>query len=169
MITCLTCSSCQPTFYALILDKLQYSNPHWSLNFDRNSFKLHRVLHYNNWNNNQVKTECFSHPVGQKSILKIVKLAKMANFSVESGSSFIRPLKECEWYTNINFHEILLRTKFLVKFLRIWTTWTSFTGIWILKKWQIWSIFQKYAHVLDRCGQTKNVIEKKLAAPPRHR
>ena len=44
---------------------------------------------------------------------------KMGNFSVEfgseSGSIFIRPLKEYEWYTNINFEEILLKTHSLVK------------------------------------------------------
>ena len=72
------------------------------------------MLQYYNWTDEQVKTECLSLPVWQKSILRIVKLAKMANFSVESGSesgsSFIRPLKESECYTNINFHEILLKT-----------------------------------------------------------
>ena len=68
----------------------------------KNSFKLHRVLPYNNWSDNWAKTECFSHPVRQISILKIVKLAKIANFSVESGSesgsSIIRSLKESEYY-----------------------------------------------------------------------
>ena len=48
------------------------------------------------------------------------KIGKMANFSVESGSesgsSFIRPLKESECYTNINLNEILLKTHYLVKF-----------------------------------------------------
>ncbi len=48
------------------------------------------------------------------------KLAKMANFSVvpgsEYGSSLIRPIKECEWYANINFHEILLKTHCVLKF-----------------------------------------------------
>ena len=56
------------------------------------------MLQYNCWTDNQVKTECFSDPVGQSSILKIVKLATMANFSVksgsESGSSLIGPLQE---------------------------------------------------------------------------
>ena len=169
MITCLTCSFGQSIFNVLNLDKLEYSNPLWSGNFDRDSITLNKVLQYYNWTDNQVKTECLSPPVRQKSILKIVKLTKIANFSIESwsesGSSFIRPLKKCEWYTNINFHEILLITHSLLKFLRIWTNWTSFTGIWILKKWQIWSIFQKYAHVPDRCGPTKNVIEKKTSCP----
>ena len=67
---------------------------------------------------NRVKTKCFSQPVGKKSILKIVKLAKMAYLSVESGSetgsSFIRPLKESKYYTEIKFHEILLKTHCLV-------------------------------------------------------
>ena len=53
------------------------------------------MLQYDNLTDNQVKTEYFSHPVGQKLILKIVKLAKMINFSVESGSesgsSFVGP------------------------------------------------------------------------------
>ena len=52
------------------------------------------------WTDNQAKTECLGPLVRQKSIWKIVKFAKIANFSVESGSesgsSFIRPLKECE-------------------------------------------------------------------------
>ena len=69
------------------------------------------------------KQNVFSHPNKQKSILKIVKLAKMANFSVkscsESGSSFKGPIQESECYTNINFHEILLKTHCLVKFERI--------------------------------------------------
>ena len=120
LITCVTSSSGQSIVYALISDKLHYSNPFWSVNFDRDSFKLHKVLHYYKWTDNQVKTECLSPPVRQKSILKIVKLAKMANFSVESGSesgsSFIRPLKECEWYTNINFYINLLKLHSLVKF-----------------------------------------------------
>ena len=67
------------------------------------------MLQYDNLTDNQVKTEYFSHPVGQKLILKILKLAKMANFSVESGpesgSSFIGPLLESECYRNVNFHE----------------------------------------------------------------
>ena len=107
-------------FYVLILDKLKYSNPLRSLNFDRNSLKLHRVLQYNNLSGNIVKIECFSHAVGQKSILKIVELAKCPFFSIESGSesgySFIRPLKEIECYKNINFNEILFQTHCLVKF-----------------------------------------------------
>ena len=78
------------------------------------------MLQYYNWTDNQVKIECFSHPVGQKSILDIVKLAKTANFSVEScsesGSSFIRPLTKSECNTNINFHEMLPKTKCRVKF-----------------------------------------------------
>ena len=65
---------------ALIIDKLQYSNPLRSPIFDRNSFNLHRVLQYNNWTENRVKTECFSTPDRQKLILKIVKLAKLAIF-----------------------------------------------------------------------------------------
>ena len=44
----------------------------------------------------------------------------MANFSdecsFESGFSFICSLKENECYTNINFHEILLKTLCAVKF-----------------------------------------------------
>ena len=67
------------------------------------------MLQCNNWTDNQVKTELCSHPVWQKSILKIIKLAKMANFSVESGSesgsNFIGPFQESESYTNINFHK----------------------------------------------------------------
>ena len=106
--------------HALILDKLQYSNPLWSVNFDRDSIKLHKVLQYYNWTDNQVKAECLSPPVRQKSILRIVKFSKMANFSVESdsesGSSFKRPLKECEWYININFYIILLKPYSLLKF-----------------------------------------------------
>ena len=55
------------------------------------------------------KQNVFSHPVGQKSILKISKLAKMANFSVESGSEsdscFIGPLQDSECHRNISFHE----------------------------------------------------------------
>ena len=81
------------------------------------------MLQYDNLTDNQVKTEYFSHPVGQKLILKIVKLAKMINFSVESGSesgsSFVGPIREKTCYTNINFHEILLKTHCVVKFERI--------------------------------------------------
>ena len=55
------------------------------------------MLQYDNWTDNQVKTEYFSHPIGQKSILEIVKLAKMINFSVKSGSksgsSFVGPIR----------------------------------------------------------------------------
>ena len=58
------------------------------------------MLQYYKWSDNQVKTECFGPPMRKKSNLEIVKLAKVANFSVESdsesGSSFIRPLKESE-------------------------------------------------------------------------
>ena len=78
------------------------------------------MLQFYNWTDNQVKTEYLSPPVGQKSILKIIKFAKIANFVVESGSesvsSFIRPLKEWECCTNINLHEILLKTYCFVKF-----------------------------------------------------
>ena len=78
------------------------------------------MLQYDNWTDKQGKTECFRQPVGHKSILKIIKLAKMAYFSVESGSesgsSFIRPVKESECYTDMKFHEILLKTHCLVKF-----------------------------------------------------
>ena len=56
--------------------------PFGSVNFDRDSFKLHEVLQYNNLTYNQVKLECFSLPIGQKSILKIVKLAIFAYISV---------------------------------------------------------------------------------------
>ena len=28
------------------------------------------------------------------------------------------------------------------------------------EKWKIWSIFQNYKHIPDRCGLTKNAIEK---------
>ena len=77
-------------------------------------------MQYNSSTDNQVKTESFSQPVEQKSILKIVKLAKMAIFSFESGSecgsSFIQSHKESEYYTNISFHETLLKTHCLVKF-----------------------------------------------------
>ena len=56
------------------------------------------MLQYYNWIDNQVKTEFSSYPVGQKSILKIVKLTKMTNFSVESGSESSsiskRPLRD---------------------------------------------------------------------------
>ena len=56
---------------------------------------MHKVMQYNSSTDNQVKTESFSQPVEQKSILKIVKLAKKVNFSVESGSesgsSFVGP------------------------------------------------------------------------------
>ena len=73
--------------------------------------------YYNDWTNNQ---DCVSHPVWQKLILKIVRLTKMANFSVESGSesgsSFLEPLQESKCYTNMNFYEILLKTQRLVKF-----------------------------------------------------
>ena len=121
LITCVTSSSGQSIVYALISDKLHYSNPFWSVNFDRDSFKLHKVLHYHNWTDNKVKIECLRTPIRQKLNLKIVKLANMANFLVEFGSgpsstSFIRPLKECELYTNINFYQILLKTHSLVKF-----------------------------------------------------
>ena len=68
--------------YALIFKKLQYANPP-KMSILRDSFKLHKVLQYNIWTANQVKTECFSPSVGQKSILKIVKLETMANFSVD--------------------------------------------------------------------------------------
>ena len=81
---------------------------------------MHKVLEHKNYTDNQVKTECFIHPVAQKSILKIIKLAKIANFSPESGSesgsNFIGPLQEREYYTNINFHEILLKTYCLKNF-----------------------------------------------------
>ena len=87
----------------------------------RDSFEIHKVLQYNSWTDNQVKTECFSLPVGQKSILKTVKLAKMANFSVESGSEFgfrfIEPLQMSECYANFKFYEILLKTHCLVSIL----------------------------------------------------
>ena len=59
----------------------------------------------------------------QKSIFEIVELAKILNFLVESDSEygyiFIRPLQESECYTNINYHEILLKTHWFVKFEKI--------------------------------------------------
>ena len=68
-----------------------------------------------------------------------MKLSKMANFSDESGSdsgsNFIGPFQESESYTNINFHEILLKTHYLVKFRIIVAFWISLTGIW--QKWPI--------------------------------
>ena len=68
-------------FQALIFDKIQYSNPLWSVNFDRDSFKLHKVLQYNNWTYNQSKTEYFGHLIGQKSILKMNrKIGKNSKF-----------------------------------------------------------------------------------------
>ena len=69
--------------------------------------------------------------LGRKQFLtKIVKLAKMANVSVESGSesgsSFIGPLQEKECFINITSHEILLKTHCSIKFETILTYWTSF-------------------------------------------
>ena len=90
------------------LTKKHEVNPLWSVNFDRDSLKLHKVLQYNNWTNNQVKPECFCHPGGQRSILEIVKLANFWESDSECGSSFKGPLQESECYTNIGFHEILL-------------------------------------------------------------
>ena len=59
----------------------------------------------------------------QKSILKIIKLAKIANFSTESGSesgsSFVGQLQESKCYIKINFHDILLKSHGLVKFERV--------------------------------------------------
>ena len=78
------------------------------------------MLQYDNLSKHRVKSECVSYPVGQKWILEIVKLAKMANFlfesASESGSSFVQPFKESECYTNINFNEILLKNHWFVKF-----------------------------------------------------
>ena len=54
---------------------------------------------------------------------KNFKLAKMANFSIESGfvsgSSFVAPLQERECFKNINFNKNILKTHCLVKFERV--------------------------------------------------
>ena len=81
------------------------------------------MLQYDNWTDKQVETECFRQPVGQKSVLKIVKFEKMVNllveFGSESGSSYIGPFQEREYYTNVNFYEFLLKAHYVVNFERV--------------------------------------------------